>query len=486
MPRLKVSEPRQQGYAHTAKIHKPAARRSHKRSPPPTPLGADRASRFRTPVQTPSARRRKEKQLSPSSLAELALGCKDAQGLPPKKRERALAALCEAYGCTRAYPAKLLSRLQTKRKLPLNQGKGAKHHKRIGTQEEEIIKDVLKTNAYDMTFKQLEEATGIPAATLCRHFKATPGWRQCGKGTRPLLEDKHMEARAAWAKKHRNNRWQRHVDIDEKWFYVRSGRGRLKLPPGVEKPKSRLKSKRFVAKVMILSAVARPIGDWNGVVGCWRVTQPFTYQKQATYQGTVYHKGDTRMKDCEMDGDKFAEMLTSKVFPAIRTKMASCKKVSVQWDNAGGHGMSTIMDKIADSLEAPMKRGKQVGPWIEVVGQCPQSPDHNGCDLGFFNSVDSRVPKLRPYNLDDFEQLIIDAHNDYPGEKLDAIFDLKHKLCAVVLATTPPQGTMTIRSHMRGLRPGVPPGADSQRGRGRAAVESGGHSWALACDATAS
>ena len=78
--------------------------------------------------------------------------------------------------------------------------------------------------------------------------------------------------------------------------------------------------------------------------------EPFVYKRKTDYQGKTYLAGESRPKDCEMDGDKFAEMLHTKVFPAIRSKMAEHKKVTVQWDNAGGHGMSTLMAKIHSSL----------------------------------------------------------------------------------------------------------------------------------------
>ena len=46
-----------------------------------------------------------------------------------------------------------------------------------------------------------------------------------------------------------------------------------------------------------------------------------------------------------------AEMLKELVFPAIRDKMFFAKTVILQWDNAVGHGMSSIDAKIADDLE---------------------------------------------------------------------------------------------------------------------------------------
>ena len=58
--------------------------------------------------------------------------------------------------------------------------------------------------------------------------------------------------------------------------------------------------------------------------------------------GIFYEKGDERRVDDTMDGDKFAAMLVDDVFPAIRAKLPDAQKVTVQWDNARGHGVSSI------------------------------------------------------------------------------------------------------------------------------------------------
>ena len=180
-------------------------------------------------------------------------------------------------------------RLFARKKLPSKMGMGAHQNKTIGEhQEEHLLKETLREHAYDLTFKQLEDIAGVPAATACRFFKNIPGWRQCGKQTRLLLEDEHIAVRAAWAKQHLKNKWTNHVDLDETWFYVLSGRGRLKMPPGDEKPRRRVKSNRFIAKVMFLTAVARPRTGFNGVIGCWRVTKEFIYKRKTVYQGKTY------------------------------------------------------------------------------------------------------------------------------------------------------------------------------------------------------
>ena len=154
------------------------------------------------------------------------------------------------------------------------------------------------------------------------------------------MTEAHKEARLTWAKENLENEWYDHVDLDEKWFYVTSSGGRLKMPAGEERPKTRLKSKRFVGKIMVLTAVTRPRGNFNGILGSWRVATPFIYKRAATFQGNSYEAGDSRSKDCEMDGKKFATMLRTNVFPAIRKKMSGAKLVTVQFDNAGGHGMA--------------------------------------------------------------------------------------------------------------------------------------------------
>ena len=196
----------------------------------------------------------------------------------------------------------------------------------------------------------------------------------------------------------------------------------------------RQKSKRFVAKIMVLTAVTRPRGgSFNGVLGSWRVVKPFIYKRKTTFQGKTYLAGEHRLADCEMDGDLFATMLKEKVIPAIRAKMSSAKNVGLQMDNAGGHGMKTIANKIADALPARVHRGKQQGPNIILKDQPAQSPDTNVCDLGLFRSVDSQIPNKRPYQLDEFEEMVVAAHRNYPDKLVTALFETKAAVCAKIL-----------------------------------------------------
>ena len=98
------------------------------------------------------------------------------------------------------------------------------------------------------------------------------------------------------------------------------------------------------------------------------------------------------------------------------------------------------MKKIEGELPAPMRRGKQIGPEIVVTDQCPQSPCTNTLDLGFNKSLDSRLPKVRSFDLDAFEKEILDAFDEYPSEKLDALYDMKQRVIECIIACDPPGG----------------------------------------------
>ena len=52
------------------------------------------------------------------------------------------------------------------------------------------------------------------------------------------------------------------------------------------------------------------------------------------------------------------------------------------------------------------------------MSQKPQSPCTNLCDLGFFRSIDSRLPKLRDFNMLQYIEQIKAAYAEYPEDKL--------------------------------------------------------------------
>jgi len=92
-----------------------------------------------------------------------------------------------------------------------------------------------------------------------------------------------------------------------------------------------------------------------------------------------------------MDANKYVEMMTTQVFPAIRKLYAGEKLVTVQHDGAPGHGAKKTGELLAEAGH----KCKSGEPIIEVVKQSAQSPDFNICDLAFFRALSVAVRKRR-------------------------------------------------------------------------------------------
>ena len=63
----------------------------------------------------------------------------------------------------------------------------------------------------------------------------------------------------------------------------------------------------------------------------------------------------------------------------------------------------------------------------------PNSPCTNTNDLGFYNSMDSRLLQYRKFKLDDFEKQVDECYWAYPPEKLTALFDSKKRVCGAII-----------------------------------------------------
>jgi len=245
MPRLKVAEAEQHGSSTGARKGAPKPARGRRQ--PPKPLGHGRASRMRATERTESGHKRRH-HLTSDEQAAIILRYKE---LPEGKRQKSpgLDKIAADFNVAKQMPAKLVKRLKNEGKLPTRKGVGGRP-RAMTLEKEEELKKVVKEHAYDLTFRQIEELTGIPSSTASRFMKEDNGWRLAGKSCKPYLTEANVKAREAWAKKHKKNQWKGHVDIDEKWFNVYSHSGKLKLPPGVQKPRTPVKSKRFIGKVM--------------------------------------------------------------------------------------------------------------------------------------------------------------------------------------------------------------------------------------------
>jgi hypothetical protein len=155
------------------------------------------------------------------------------------------------------------------------------------------------------------------------------------------------------------------VDIDEKIFKLPGFTGTLRFHPDSdvdtddEDLHPSCQSKRFIPCIRVTAAVTRPEWDRNGnlvrseKVGVYRCWDEAT-RKQGRYEytidpttnkklrvGTRYEKGDTSMKDKNVDAEFHHKLMTTKSMPDIRAHYGTRKlkfDVAFQHDGAGGHG----------------------------------------------------------------------------------------------------------------------------------------------------
>ena len=216
--------------------------------PPPPPSSPEPSSGEEEEEEMPLAKQRCS--LTPNRQSAIAVAYERLPGRRGSAEwRRAHENLCVKYGVNARYPARVSNRLATMAKLPASRKGVGGRPQRVGEEEEEALQRILYEHAYNLTFTQIEEKTGLPRATVCRFMKKNH-WRIVGKSTRPVLTESVCDARLEWARDNLGNPWECHIDLDEKWFYVYSHSGKLKLPPGVKKPKQKLSSKRFIGKVL--------------------------------------------------------------------------------------------------------------------------------------------------------------------------------------------------------------------------------------------
>ena len=287
-------------------------------------------------------------------------------------RGKALVKLCKKYDVHVAYPAEMLRKLKQEKLLPTRDGVGGAPEK-ITDEEEKVLTATLVEHAYDLTFRQLTALTDIPTTTIWRFVKETEGWKEVRKGTRPFLTPAHVAGRYYWAEHHQKEDWSMRIDLDEKWFYAYSAAGTLKLPPGHSKPKTPIKSKRYIPKVMMLAGIGKPMPHlkFDGKLGMWPIGKLRPAKRGDVRTGLK--KGDMVFDASNLDGKLWVDLLVEKVIPAVRKKLKGAKLIKLQVDNAPGHRTS-----VANSPKL-QKLLDKANPKIELLEQLPQSPCTNFC-----------------------------------------------------------------------------------------------------------
>ena len=139
----------------------------------------------------------------------------------------------------------------------------------MGPKRLKIDLEKVKSIPYEQreTIKSLAAAMSMAPTTMHRHIGyGSFSWSP--SVIKPVLSEAHKLARIKYAL---NNLIPRPdlnmaifkecfntIHVDEKWFYLRKPRRGVYLAQGEKRPKRHAPSKRFIPKVMFLSAICRP------------------------------------------------------------------------------------------------------------------------------------------------------------------------------------------------------------------------------------
>lgn len=247
----------------------------------------------------------------------------------------------------------------------------------------------------------------------------------------PFLKKEHRDARVTWAREALKPQPPGVVDahVDEKWYYTVRTRRHAKVSQrgatGSTKKRAkalRVQHKGYVPKVMFLACTAR-----QGKVCLERVAET----KEAGPKAKKYAPGSEYEKDCKLNGERYVEMMTTKIFPTLCAKFPNATLIRVQQDGARCHTgkKKDGSERITQELN---EAGAKCSPRIEVVTQPAQSPDFNINDLAFFRALACAVAKVRVGRVDfDKDRLVADvkkAWEDYDEEKLARMWEY-HSYC---------------------------------------------------------
>ena len=132
------------------------------------------------------------------------------------------------------------------------------------------------------------------------------------------------------------------VHIDENLFYLTKTQQTYYLTPGEEEPHREILSKRYVPKIIFMSAMAKPLfsndGEqiFNGKIGIF----PFATQVPAQRSLKNRKKRDMETKTIQsITKNHMRDMIVLNILPATRNKwpQGASKTIFIQQDNAKPH-----------------------------------------------------------------------------------------------------------------------------------------------------
>ncbi|XP_027076008.1 uncharacterized protein [Coffea arabica] len=209
------------------------------------------------------------------------------------------------------------------------------------------------------------------------------------------------------------------VHVDEKWFYMTKESKMYYLHPEEKQPLRTCKSKKFIANVMFLAAVARLRFDcsyyreFDGKIGIF----PFVLKESTKRNSKNWIAGTLETKPIlSVAKEVYRKCLIEKVLLAICSKWPreNGTEIFIQQDNAKPH-INPIDSKF---IEAASMDGFD----IHLLFQPPNSPDMNVLDLGYFRAIQSLQHQEAPKTIDELILAVEKSFDQLSTESLNNVF----------------------------------------------------------------
>ncbi|GMF18448.1 unnamed protein product [Phytophthora fragariaefolia] len=185
------------------------------------------------------------------------------------------------------------------------------------------------------------------------------------------------------------------VHVDEKLFYITQPTRRFLLLQGEVAPVRRLRSRRYITRVMFLAAIARPRYDpttnqfFDVKLGIWPFVEHVPVQRSSRHRPA----GTFVTKDVSVTKKTYRDMLISNLLPVLRELWPAAvagNHVVVQQDNAPAH--------IPEADAAFAEAARASGCKVVLRNQPPNSPYMNVNDLGLFSAVQAPAQEACPHH----------------------------------------------------------------------------------------
>ena len=376
----------------------------------------------------------------------------------PKTSEGRVNDLANSWGVHRLYPSKTLAAAKRKVGLSLTpMARVLSTIRRMDSRENtDTLVAIMKERTDGVSNRQLMRAfnkrTGqrIKLSMIQRKL-VSMGARKHKPVYRPKLKTAQIMRRLIYAQSQLENRFLLHFDLDEKLFYCKSANGYIwTLPNHMTKAEmndlteKQVESKRHFTKVMIITAVGRPIHnkyiDFDGKLHISRCSVPYVAQKD----GANHKKGDRFDKDVNVNGEmyiKLVKQMLAQISATFSSPHFKDAVITIQHDGAGPHRSTYAENEVT-------RLGARNVPMVVFIRQTPQSPEVNANDLALYRHLGSVVAEYDYRTAEELIMAIMAAWKQCPEALLERVFATK----CVVFAEIFRQRGKSIKIPHAGLR----------------------------------